>query len=154
MKKVTHLVMLGCVFTALIFVISCKSSKTKENVVDNSVTIRIRSMNNIKIQNSQASLVLYGYDTSMAGAKASVIALKTISITKIPMDVVMEIPKKPESMIRPKPINASYYLDIYCDGNENGLKDTGDLIIDGDKGLPTVAIDIDDPQVFFIKAIQ
>lgn len=146
--------MISCAMTALLLVISCKSSDTKEKVEDNSVTIRIRSMSNLKIQNSQATIVLYGYDTSATDSKASVIARKTVSITKIPLDITMEIPKKPESMITPAPVTASYYLDIFCDSNENTLRDTGDLILDNEKGFPTVAIDKDETQVFFIKAIK
>lgn len=136
--------------TALILVVSCKSADTKGN----SVTVRIRSMTDIKIQNPTAVVTLYGYDESMADGKASVISQKTVSLTKIPLDVTMELPKKPAAMIHPKPMNASYYLDFYCDANENNTNDKGDLSLDGEKGFPTVDINSDKAQIFFIKAMK
>ncbi|QIE60525.1 hypothetical protein G5B37_13405 [Rasiella rasia] len=154
MKQCKHLFAFICICAIAICSSSCKSSDTKDKeIVDNSVTIRLRSLTDIKLQNPTAVVTLYGYDEAMADTKASVVARKTVSLTAVPLDVVMAIPKKPESMINPKPLKASYYLAFYCDANKNNIEDEGDLILDSSKGLNTVILDSKDTQVYFLKSM-
>ena len=152
MNVFKNAIALCSIVVLLIVAGSCKSSAKKVEA-DNTVTIRLRSLTDIKIQSPSTIITLYGYDTSIADTKASVVAKKTVLVTEVPLDITIAIPKKPESMITPTPVAAAYYLDLYCDANKNNIRDTGDLIIDNSKGLPAVDVTNKEAQVFFLRQL-
>jgi hypothetical protein len=151
MIKMKNLVIISCATTLLLGAVSCKSSDTKS---DNSITLKIRSLTNLKIQSPEVVITLYGYDTTLEDGAATIISQKSVALTKIPLDVEMGIPKNTASLITPKPVIPGYYLEIYGDANKNNLRDKGDLTLDAENGFSTVVLDSPTPQVFFVKPIQ
>ncbi len=142
----------------MLLVTACNSSKKKNSKTianGNKVVLDFKSKTPLVANNTTATVIIYGHDLQLADAKATAIATKEIKWQKTPFRVIFELPETASSLIVPKlsaPENASFYVSFYCDDNNNGLTDAGDIKMDFETGA-TQKIDIttDAPQEFFIK---
>lgn len=165
MNKLTRFLILNHSIFCLFFIHSCKTvvnvneeEKTTETVnfseTKRTINLKLRSDSTLKVKNSVATITLYGYDQLMADVGASIICQKKIDITQLPVYFDLELPVNPESLIKPKISareNAKYYLSFYCDNNNNGIHDKGDIKLNFDKGSSNVNLDSKETQVFFVK---
>ncbi len=178
MKNKNHSSVFAAICAALILACSCKTAKTlpdkesthrensqpqKVNNVpsanqnsdkESRISIQLMNEGEIQIENKHTTITLYGFDLRLADAQATIIIQKDIQLTKLPTTITLDLPDNPAALIKPQVSaeeNAQYYLAVYCDNNNNGRNDKGDLMINFDKNFPTVDIHSQETQVFYIK---
>ncbi len=148
MKKIS---LISLLFLATLFYGSCKSSKTEASGADKTVSVRIRSLENLKIQNPEATLTIYELGANSASNANGVIATKTVQITKFPLDVVFDLSDNTPKLSK----DGFYYITLSGDANGNGMEDRGDLKFKvNEAGITPLDMNSTAQQVLFIETIN
>lgn len=121
---------------------------------NDSILLQFDSKQQLNMKKTNATITVYGFDTSLADVPATVIAQKKISFSDIPFTVKINLPPNPENLIVPKisdKTNAKYYLSFDCDVNKNGAQDAKDIYLDYDVKKSDLDIASPQMQTFYIK---
>lgn len=86
------------------------------------LTLTFDSHKQFNLQNSKATIIIFGFDASLADVAASVIAQKEVDVLSIPFSVKIDVPHNPESCIVPRVTSSSevkYYLSFESRQKDN-----------------------------------
>ncbi|WP_336961647.1 hypothetical protein [Chryseobacterium contaminans] len=117
------------------------TEKTAENTSDN-LKLEFVGTDKFTITNAKLKVSLYGVDSNLADAPATLLEEKEYEQKSVPFTIDFNVPKDAVSKINPKPAGpVKYYIALSWDSDGNGMADSkGDIAIDYDKAFPTVTM--------------
>ncbi|ALR30415.1 hypothetical protein ATE47_07700 [Chryseobacterium sp. IHB B 17019] len=143
-------------------VISCMVNEKKRNSENkiaasgqDHLTLEFTGTESFNIKNPKFKVSLYGSDPNLMDVKATLITEKEFEQKSVPFTIDLPIPKNPESLINPKPVNGvKYYVTTEWDSDGNGkTREKGDIFIDYDKKFPNVELN-NQTQKIYLKILK
>jgi len=121
---------------------------------DRHVYLEFKTFDSFNIKNRDLTVSIYGFDMSVSGPPATLIAQKKFSASAVPFKESMRVPGNAADLIKyiDRKENALYYIVVEWDSDGNGKIEPGDISLDYSKSMD-ILLKSNLRQTFYLKTI-